>query len=53
MDQNNKNIIKIPNFFFQVHALFYNEHFKDAKEAKGKNGGITVIAVQVQVGTFI
>ncbi|XP_062583589.1 nacrein-like protein [Saccostrea cucullata] len=33
----------------EIHAVFYNEHFKDAMEAQSKTNGMTVIAVQVQV----
>lgn len=36
--------------FLQVHAVFFNEQFKDSKKAKATPGGVTVIAVQVQVG---
>ncbi|XP_022295701.2 nacrein-like protein [Crassostrea virginica] len=33
----------------EVHAVFFNEQFKDSKKAKATPGGVTVIAVQVQI----
>uniref|UniRef100_K1RKE6 carbonic anhydrase n=1 Tax=Magallana gigas TaxID=29159 RepID=K1RKE6_MAGGI len=33
----------------EVHAVFLNEQYNDPDEAKAKSGGVTVIAVQVQI----
>lgn len=46
--KDNKILAKI--CFCQVHAVFLNEQYNDPDEAKAKSGGVTVIAVQVQVG---
>lgn len=36
-----------------MHAVFLNEQYNDPDEAKAKSGGVTVIAVQVQVGVWL